>query len=395
MKTVLVEVDRVTVDTLQAAIGPECVVVPTIEGLSRHLEEDSAVGVVVLGPSVEPQGAYKLAERMRLQRPALGLILVRFRVETAVLTDALRAGVREVVSERDLGTLSSAVRRLEEVARRARERAGAPEPSDEHRAQVVTVFAAKGGCGKTTLATNLAPALANRGRRDVCLVDLDLAFGDVAIALQMQPAHTIADAVPKAGSLDDHGVAGLLTRHSPGFSTLAAPLEPSAADTISASLVAELLTILRRMFDVVIIDTPAGFTDHVLAAFDMTDVFLLLATLDVPALKNLKLTLETLDLLNYPREHWRVVLNRADSKVGLHVPDVERTLRTKISVQIPSSRAVPASINRGVPLVLEEPSHPVSAVIKQLAERLAATAPTKRQGDAGRRGLPWRRAKNT
>lgn len=392
MKTVLVEIDRTTIDTLTAAIGPECAVVPTIEGLVKQLEEDATIGVVVLGPSVEPTSAYKLAERMRLQRPALGIILVRFGVDTAVLTDALRAGIREVVSERDLGTLSTAVRRLEDLARRALDRAGVAGLADEHRAQVVTVFAAKGGCGKTTLATNLGPAIAARGRREVCLVDLDLAFGDVAIALQQQPTHTIADAVPKAGSLDEQGIAGLLTAHSRGFVTLAAPLEPSAADTISSSLISELLTILRRMFDVVIVDTPAGFTDQVLAAFDLTDVFLLMATLDVPALKNLKLTLETLEMLNYPREQWRVVLNRADAKVGLHIPDVERTLRTKISVQIPSSRAVPASINRGVPLVLDEPNHPVSVTIRQLADRLAAaTVPSDGPG-GGRRGR-WRRGR--
>ena len=393
MKTVLVEVDRTTIDTLSSAIGPECAVVPTVESLVKQLEEDPTVGVIVLGPSVEPSSAYKLAERMRLQRPALGIILVRFGVDTAVLTDALRSGVREVVSERDLGALSTAVRRLEELARRALDRANTGGLGDEHRAQVVTVFAAKGGCGKTTLATNLGPAIAGRGRREVCVVDLDLAFGDVAIALQLQPSHTIADAVPKAGSLDEQGVAGLLTPHSRGFATLAAPLEPSAADTISSGLISELLSILRRMFDVVIIDTPAGFTDQVLAAFDLTDVFLLMATLDVPALKNLKLALETLDMLNYPREQWRVVLNRADAKVGLHVPDVERTLRTKISVQIPSSRAVPASINRGVPIVLDEPNHPVSLTIRQLADRLAAaTAPPPRH-ESGRRAL-WRRGRS-
>src|SRR4029079_12232525 len=88
------------------------------------------------------------------------------------------------------------------------------------RAKLVTVFSAKGGCGKTTLATNLAAALADRGRREVCLVDLDLAFGDVAIALQLFPAHTIADAVPLFESLDAQAVMSLLTPHSPGLTTL-------------------------------------------------------------------------------------------------------------------------------------------------------------------------------
>ena len=109
-----------------------------------------------------------------------------------------------------------------------------------------------------------------------------------------------------------------------------------------------------------------------LAAFDLSDVVALIATLDIPALKNLKLTLETMDLLNYPRDRWRVVLNRSDSKVGLAIGEVEKTLRTPISVQIPSSRDVPAAINRGVPIVLDDPRHPVSLAIRSFAERHVA-----------------------
>jgi pilus assembly protein CpaE len=193
--------------------------------------------------------------------------------------------------------------------------------------------------------------------------------------LQLFPAHTIADAVGLAGSLDEAGLAALLTPHSPGLTTLVAPLEPGAAEGIPASLVADILRILKGMFDYVVVDTPPAFTDHVLAAFDASEVLGLLATLDVPALKNLKLTLETLDLLNYPREKWRVILNRADAKVGLALHDVEATLSAAITAQIPSSRNVPASINRGVPIVLDDPNHPVSVAIKQLAEQHVATAP--------------------
>ena len=118
---------------------------------------------------------------------------------------------------------------------------------------------------------------------------------------------------------------------------------------------------LKQQFDFVVVDTPPAFDDHVLAAFDQSDLVALLATLDIPALKNLKLTLETLDLLNYPRDRWRIVLNRADSKVGLALDEVEKTLKAPIAAQIPSSRDVPASINRGVPIVLDDPKHPVSA----------------------------------
>jgi pilus assembly protein CpaE len=168
---------------------------------------------------------------------------------------------------------------------------------------------------------------------------------------------------------------------------------------VPASLITTILQLLREQFAYVVVDTPPAFTDHVLAAFDQSDLIALLATLDIPALKNLKLTLETLDLLNYPRERLRVVLNRADSKVGLALSEVEKTLRVPIALHIPSSRAVPASINRGVPIMLDDASHPVSAAIRQfgedhvlpLARSTAEPIPLNLRAD--RRGLLRRKSK--
>jgi pilus assembly protein CpaE len=375
--TVVVDNDTDNAHTLANAIVGGATTLPSLDHLRRHLDENPRENVVVLGVTVDAGAAFNFARSARVTNSALGVILVRRRLDTSTLAEALRSGVREVVTDRELSALSDAVRRANEVGRQIRQQVeGASEEGDDvPRGRLVTIFSAKGGCGKTTIATNLAVALADRGRREVCLVDLDLAFGDVAIALQLFPAHTIADAVGLAGSLDEAGLASLLTPHSPGLTTLVAPLEPGAAEGIPASLVADILRILKGMFDYVVVDTPPAFTDHVLAAFDASEVLGLLATLDVPALKNLKLTLETLDLLNYPRDKWRVILNRADAKVGLALHDVEATLSAAITAQIPSSRNVPASINRGVPIVLDDPNHPVSLAIKQLAEQHVASVP--------------------
>ena len=400
--TAIVDLDRTIADTLRAAMGPDTLVLPSLEALRRHLDTQFMEDTVVLGPTVDQESALQLAQGMRVSRPSLALILVRRRVDTSVLSDALRAGVFEVVEERDLAGLNAAVRRGRDLARQLRQTVGdgAAGAEPEKRGKLITVFSAKGGCGKTTLATNLAAALADRGRREVCLVDLDLAFGDVAIALQLFPAHTIADAVPLEDSLDASAVQSLLTPHSPGLTTLVAPIEPGTAESIPAVLVGRILELLREQFDYVIVDTPPAFDDHVLAAFDQSDMVALIATLDIPALKNLKLTLETLDLLNYPRERWRIVLNRADSKVGLALSEVEKTLKAPIAAQVPSSRDVPASINRGVPIVLDDPKHAVSQSIKAFAERDVAAGsvghsaeiPTELRSD--RRGLiRGRRAK--
>src|SRR3954463_12993516 len=373
---VIVNPDTAGAETLRSAVDPEAVILTSVDQARHHLQEHPEVEVAVIGAAVDLEPALALAGAMRVSRPDVGVILVRRRVDTVVLTESLRAGMREVVAERDMAALGIAVRRAREIARAMRNQGTVTAGSDDIRSlgRGITVFSAKGGGGKTPPATNPAAAIADGGRRSVCLLDLDLAFGDVAIAMQLFPTHTIADAVPIADTLDATAIGALLTPHSPGLTTLVAPVEPGAAD-IPTSVIATVLRLLREMFEYVVVDTPPAFTDHVLAAFDESDVLALLATLDIPALKNLKLTLETLDLLNYPRDKWRVVLKPAHSKggvaesrVGKTTRGAEKTLRVPIAAEIPSSRDVPAAINRGVPIVLESPNHSVSVAIRNFGE---------------------------
>lgn len=367
--TIVVDTDPVTAQRLADACGDHAEIVATLSALRKRLDLEPLPLSVVVGPSVVLSDVFAVSGQLRL-RPDIGVVLVRDSHDTTLLTEAIRAGVRDVVLASDAAALREAVKRCDEVSQAVRDRLQVdPAAVDGETGTVVTVFSAKGGAGKTTLATNLAAALADRGRRAVCLIDLDLAFGDVAIALQLFPQHTIANAVQLGvQDLDFAGLQALLTPHSPGLTTLVAPFEPGASESVPASLVSRIVEVLRGHFDYVVIDTPPAFDDQVIAAFDASDVLVLVATLDIPSLKNLKLTLETLDLLNYPRERWRVVLNRADSKVGLAVSEVERTLRVPISAHVPSSRDVPASVNRGVPIVLDDPRHPVSVAVKALAE---------------------------
>ncbi|MEP7370070.1 MAG: MinD/ParA family protein, partial [Dermatophilaceae bacterium] len=162
------------------------------------------------------------------------------------------------------------------------------------------------------------------------------------------------------------GLDSVVVRHDSGLDVVCAPSSPAEADHIPAATVTELLKVAKGLYDYIVVDTPPAFDEHVLAAFDMSDVSILLATLDVPAVKNLRLTLDTLDLLGHARDSWVVVLNRANSKVGLTIDDVATALHRPIAVQIPSSVSVPAAANRGVLLVLDDPRHPVSTAIKTL-----------------------------
>ncbi len=376
---ILLEADPTAADSLTRAVGGDVTVVDTSHAVHRALEQQPQEVLVVIGSGCDLAAVLDLAAEYRIHRPHLGVVLLRRRVDVTVLGQALRAGVREVVHGDDLTAVAEACRRSREVSHGLLGAVGA-ETGD---GRVITVFAAKGGCGKTTIATNLAVALAAGGTSSVCLVDLDLAFGDVAIAMQLVPARTIMDAVAMQGTMDATGVQSLLTPYSAGVSTVLAPLEPGEADHIPVGTVSELIRTLRTMFDYVVIDSPPAFTEHVLAAFDLADVYLLLATLDIPALKNLRLTLDTLELLGYPKDSMKVVLNRSDSKVGLSISDVEKALSVPIAAQIPSSRAVSTSINKGIPLILDEPGHPVSVAIQRLADnRIRHSAPAHAGSDS-------------
>lgn len=361
------------------SIGGDVHAVDSLMEAAWALDRDPRETLVVIGPRAPVSEALAFAAQLRMSRPAVGVILTRHEADVALLTHALQAGIREVVRAGDDAALVDACRRSYEVSRRMAADTPVVQQA-ERRGQIVTVFAAKGGCGKTTLATNLGVVLANGTGQEVCIVDLDLAFGDVAISMQLDPARTVVDALPMAGHLDSAGAASLLTRYRPGLEILLAPVTPGDAEKITPALVGELLTVLRGIFDYVVVDTPAQFSEHVLIAMDSSDQHVLLTTLDVPALKNLRVTLDMLDMLSYPRDIRSVVVNRADSKVGLSLEHVEHVVRCPISARVPSSRAVPISINKGTPITLDSPAHPVSQAITRFAQQrlLPTGAPTER-----------------
>jgi len=364
--TILWSTDPSAAQTYHYAIGGQILTADSAQAVWRELATQELL--VVAGPDVDLQAACELAERVRVERPEAGLLLLRRRLEVPVLAQALRSGIREVLVADDLSALSLACTRSLEISRRM---AGAGMAQDRT-GTIVTVFAAKGGCGKTTIATNLSAHLASLGKR-VLVVDLDLAFGDVAISLQLDPEHSAADLIAMTGHLDAHGLASVVTRHDSGLEAVCAPSSPADADRISGATISELLQVARRVYDYVVVDTPPAFTEHTLAAFDIGDIAILLATPDIPAVKNLRLALNTLDLLGHPQDSRVVVLNRADAKVGLHLPDVVKAIRARIAASLPSSSAVPASINRGVPIVLDEPKHEFSTALRSLAEHHVLT----------------------
>jgi Flp pilus assembly CpaE family ATPase len=247
-------------------------------------------------------------------------------------------------------------------------RRAAPEASARGGEEVVTIFSPKGGTGKTVTSTNLAVTVAQRTKKRVLLLDLDLQFGDAAIMLGLEPTKTIYDLVAAPGELDPEKLARYPTPHPSGLDVLAAPLRPEEAELVTEEKLARVLVVARRCYDLVVVDTSPFFYGPMLQTLDLTDDLLLVCTPDVPTLKNVRLSMHTLELLSFSAERIRVVLNRAKTDVGLTRREVETALELKVAYELPSDGGVPLSVNRGEPIVLDDPKSAFARAIVRLAE---------------------------
>ena len=366
----VVESDPPTQQQVASLLGEGVSTFATLEELAARLTGTPVVAV--LGPSSSTPDSLAFVDRLLQSHRELGAILVTNELTTALLQQALRVGVRDV-----LAMPVETTQLVEAVQRVASALSTAPldgDPSalgvaDEEAGKVVTVFSTKGGAGKSVIAVNLAVLLAQRSAKPVCLVDADLQFGDIAVMLKLAPQHTIVDAVGAIDRLDIPMLQSLLATHeSSGLLILPAPLEPAFADQIGASEMVQIVETLRKFCSFVVIDTPAYFNDVVLGLIEISDDVLLVAGMDIPNIKNVKIGLQTLRLLNTPMEKLRLILNRANSKVKLDVSEVERTLQVTADSLIPSDVVVPQSVNKGVPVVQASPKSGVSRALHELAD---------------------------
>jgi pilus assembly protein CpaE len=248
--------------------------------------------------------------------------------------------------------------------------------------RIVTVFSPKGGTGKTVMSSNLATAFAKHGGKRTLLLDLDLQFGDAAIMLGIEPDKTIYDLVVAPGELDPEKLAGYTTRHSSGVDVLPAPVRPEDAELVTEAKISRLLEVAKESYEMIVVDTSPFFHGPMLATLDSTDELLLVCGLDVPTIKNVRLSLQTLELLSFPTERIRVVLNRANSNVGMKRGEVEAALEQRVRYEVPSDRAVPLAVNRGNPAVASDPKADFSRAVREMAKSLqpAEPAQSKKRG---------------
>jgi pilus assembly protein CpaE len=269
---------------------------------------------------------------------------------------------------------------LEKAVMRKR---GTAEPKEDAARNVICVLGLKGGSGKTLTSINLAVALAEAGH-SVAIMDLDLQFGDVALAMGLNPVRTMYDLVRSGGSLDAEKLADFLVEHPCGAKALLAPVRPDQASVITVSFLAEVQRLLAEMFEFLVIDTPPSFSPEVIAAVDSSTDVLMVVMRDTLSLKNTKLGLETLERMEYDRRRVKIILNRANTNVGIERDDVLAILGRDVDILLPSHRDIARSINQGIPIALQgssEAANAFRALAHQYIDSSLATfdeAPQKR-----------------
>jgi pilus assembly protein CpaE len=322
--------------------------------------------LVIVGCSQAHDEALAVISAATAQRPDRPVVVLYQGSPNGFLERAFEAGADDLIalpqSAGQLGfTLEKAL---------ARRRGGAVTVTE---GAMITVLGPKGGTGKTVTSSNLTVALALEGKSAV-LVDLDLQFGDVGLALGLEPTKTIYDLAVSGGSLDAEKIDGFLARHPSGALALMAPIRPDQAAAIGTPFLREVFEILRSRYDFVIVDTPPAFTPEVIASVDASSHLCVVGMLDALSLKDTKLGLQTLEEMGYDPKAVTLVLNRADSNVGITQSDVEQLLGRAPDVLVGSDRAIPRALTSGQPIVVAEPKSKAARSYAGLAERyLVAT----------------------
>lgn len=312
--------------------------------------------------------------------PTTAVIMMSVQNEPDILRRAMLAGAREFLAKPfSLDELISAIRHVSRLARPAPVVAAAPTVggaptgriAEAKGAQIITVVGSKGGVGRTMLATNLAVAIRRATNKQVALVDASLHFGDVGVMMNVADGKTIADIVPQARSLDRELMEDILVPHGTGVRLLLAPPTPQDAETVTAEHLRASIALLAKMVDYVIVDARPGFDDAMLSIMDASDHMLLMLTMEMTAIKDTRQFLEISELLGYPIDKIRLVLNRWNTYSGIPVQDIAENLKRELQIKIPDDpTAVLRSINEGAPLVESHPEHRVSVEIKRLATSL-------------------------
>ena len=339
--------------------------------------------VILMDINMPDMDGIQATEQLAARAPTSAVVMMSVQGEADYLRRSMLAGAREfLVKPFSSDELTASIRQVHTREREKQSRlnvapagggGGSDAASDREPGVIAAVFSPKGGVGRTTVAVNLAVAAATELGKKVVLVDASFQFGDVGVLLNLNPKNkSIADLVPELEAGEADSLDTFVINHSAGIRVLLAPPTPEMAELITTAGVRKVLEKLRAEHDLVVVDCASWFNDTTLAILDMADVVLTMLSLEITSIKNMRLFLEVADQLGYEKAKVKLVLNRADSTLGIRVADVEHSIGRKVDHTIVSDgRSVVYALNRGVPFFLSNREAQVSQDVLRLAQAVS------------------------
>jgi pilus assembly protein CpaE len=356
-------------------------------GESLTMAEKLQPDVVLMDINMPDMDGIAATEKLSAQVPTAAVVMMSVQGESDYLRRSMLAGAREfLVKPFSSDELTASIRQVHTRERDKQNRmsampaspsnpGGVATASDDRTSdgQIVAIFSPKGGVGRTTVAVNLAVAAATELGKSVVLMDGSFQFGDVGVLLNLNPKNkSIADLVPELEAGELESIDTFVINHSAGIRVLLAPPSPEMAELITPSGVKRVLEALRKNHDLVVVDCTSWFNETTLSILDSADIVLTMLSLEITSIKNMRLFLEVADQLGYEPNKIKLVLNRADSSLGIRVADVESSIGRKVDHTIVSDgRSVVYALNRGVPFFLSNREAQVSQDILRLAQAVA------------------------
>jgi pilus assembly protein CpaE len=356
-------IDEQTVRT-SLPVSTDIQIVGIVRGVDETwttLQETPADLLVVACSGYSERTLFLIASVVK-ERPGMPIVVLAQDSPDGFLRRVFEVGADDAVR------LPESPEQVNFVLQKVLVRKGAAGTMKEHgNAPMICVLGPKGGTGKTVTTSNLAVALAQTGK-SVSAVDLDLQFGDLALAMGVRPDTTMYDLVQSGGSLDAGKLDAYVMPHPSGVRVLVAPTRPDQASSVSPEFLREVYPLLRATSDYVVLDSSPGFEPEVISAIDNSSYVCMVGTLDTLSLKNTRLGLETLDLMGYDPDRIVLVLNRADSRVGIDDEDVLAVVGRHPDIRIPSDVEVTRAVNEGTPIVIAKPDSAGAKAYRALAD---------------------------
>lgn len=372
----IVDSDQAVCDYLDNIFGGNVPTAYSLSALEPQLNLDSRV--VIMGPSCASEPEFAIVKSWSKKYPQVATVLVTPDLSTDLLQLAMRSGVKDVISAPiDEENLISSVNRIADSLPTADQLVSAATTpvntanNSSSGGKIISVFSTKGGSGKSVSATNLGVVLANRAQGPVVVVDANFQCGDIGVMLKVnQSSHTVMDALLRANEIDEALLMSFMSKHEASdLYILPGPSDPVFSDQVDPEAFLKIIACMKDFAEFIVVDLPSHLDDLVFKVLENSDEIVLIAGLDIPNIKNVRIAMKVLSMLNVNQSNIHLLLNRANSKVKLEANEVEKALGFKVEAHVPSDVVVPISVNKGTPVVLSAPKSGVARAFEEFGMR--------------------------